>query len=36
MKMETARESCISYDLEPSEISTTFLKYVHKQTPGLL
>lgn len=34
--METAKKRCISYDLEPSETSSTFLKYVHKLTPDLL
>lgn len=36
MKMETAKENCISYDLECSEAYITFLKYVHKLTSDLL
>lgn len=36
MKMETAKEDCISYDLGPSETYITFLKYVHKLTSVLL
>ena len=36
MKMETAEENCISYDLEPSETYITFLKYAHKLTSDLL
>lgn len=33
--METAKENCIFYDLEPSEVYITFLKYVHELTSDL-